>query len=82
MQVVIANSNFERLGLIENASIIWASRYYVCGDFEISVIATKDNLDLIQNGKYVIRDDCINVGVIEDYITSPLCRHLAAAMRF
>lgn len=68
MEIVIADENFVRLGVIDNASVIWASRYYKCGDFEINMSATKDNLNYIENGYYVIRDDDEdNVGVIEDY---------------
>lgn len=69
MDIVIANKNFERLGLIDNASVIWTSRYYKSGDFEIDVSATQDNLDLIKSGKYVVRDDDNdNIGVIEDVL--------------
>lgn len=68
MNVVIVNRNFERLGLIENAKVIWASRYYKCGDFELYMPATERNIDLISRGYYVVRDeDTDNVGVIEDY---------------
>lgn len=71
MDIIIANENFERLGMIENASVIWASRYYKTGDFELNMTASKDNLDMIMNGKYVIRDDDDdNIGVIEDYVIS------------
>lgn len=67
MEIIIADKNFIRLGLIENAVVIWASRYYKTGDFEIQVSATNDNIDLIKQGKYVIRDDDEdNIGVIED----------------
>lgn len=69
MEVIIANSNFERIGMIDNASVIWASRYYESGDFELYMAATQDHLDLINQGSYVIRDDDEdNIGVIEDYV--------------
>lgn len=67
MELVIVNKDFERLGVIENASVIWTSRYYKCGDFEFKVGATEYNLDLINQGYYVVRDDDEdNTGVIED----------------
>lgn len=67
MQIVIADSEFQRLGLIENANVIWTSRYYKTGDFELYMPATADNLALIEQGKYVINDDDEdNIGVIED----------------
>lgn len=69
MEIIIANNNFERLGMIENASVIWATRYYKSGDFELYMPATQNHLDLINQGSYVIRDDDEdNVGVIEDYV--------------
>lgn len=67
MELVIVNKEFERMGLIENASVIWATRYYKCGDFEFQTGATKYNLDLIKNGYYVVyEEDEDNVGIIED----------------
>lgn len=66
MQVIIANKNFERIGLIENASVIWTSRYYKTGDFELYMSVNEYNLSLILSGYYVIRDDDQdNIGVIE-----------------
>lgn len=69
MELIIANKNFERIGMIENAQIIWSTRYYKSGDFEIYVSATQENLELITSGFYVIRDDKEknNIGVIENY---------------
>ena len=67
MEVIIANKDFERIGMIENASVIWVTRYYKSGDFELYMSATQDHLDLINQGSYVIRDDDKdNIGVIED----------------
>lgn len=67
MELVIVNRSFERIGLIENASVIWATRYYKCGDFEFQTGATEYNLDLIRQGYYVVyEEDEDNVGVIED----------------
>lgn len=71
MELVIVNNDFERLGLIENASVIWATRYYKCGDFEFQVGATEYNLDLIKQGYYVVyEEDEDNVGIIEDIFLS------------
>ncbi len=68
MDVIIENENFERLGLIENAELIWATRYYKSGDFELHTTVTDYYLSLIKSGLYVVRDDDEdNVGIIEDY---------------
>lgn len=68
MTIVFLTKNFERVGMIENAQVIWTSRYYKCGDFQIDVPATTDNLNLLMNCYFVARDDYEdNIGVIEDY---------------
>ena len=48
MDVIIENENFERLGLIENAELIWATRYYKSGDFELHTSVTEYYLSLIK----------------------------------
>jgi len=66
MEVIVVNKNFERLGIIDNASVIWSSRYYKTGEFELYMALTQDKLDLILNGYYIVRDDDEdNIGVIE-----------------
>lgn len=68
MEIVIANESFERIGIIDNAEVIWTTRYYKTGDFEMSMAVTEDRLNLIKNGFYVIKDDDEdNIGVIEDF---------------
>ena len=68
MNIIVMNKNFERIGLIENASVIWATRYYQCGDFELYMSATEAHISLISDGYYVVRDeDKDNIGVIEDF---------------
>ena len=68
MEIVFANRNFERLGNVDNAKIIWTSRYYKCGDFQIIIPARDDYLDLLEQSYWIIRDDDEdNIGVIEDY---------------
>ena len=67
MDIVLARKDFTRLGLIENANIIWTSRYYKTGDFQIIIPATDDNIALVNESYWVIRDDDEdNIGIIED----------------
>lgn len=64
---IILNTNFERIGMIDDySSLIWTSRYYQCGDFEIVVPIDSAHIDLLQKDFYVVRDDDENVGIIED----------------
>lgn len=67
MDIVLAKKDFTRLGVIENANVIWASRYYKAGDFQIIIPATEDNIALVNESYWVIRDDDEdNIGIIED----------------
>lgn len=72
MEIVAVTKEFERVGVIENATIIWSSRYYKNGDFEIHCTANEKNLSLLEQAFYIVRDDDKdNACVIEDYqITS------------
>ena len=64
---VVMNTNFERLAVIDDYnSLIWASRYYACGDFELCVDVNEQNMSLFMKDYYVVRDDDENVGIIED----------------
>lgn len=66
MQIIICDTNFIRLGMIETASVIWCSRYYKCGDFEIHASTDQYNINLLQKDYYVIRDDDDYTGIIEN----------------
>ena len=69
MKIVLVKRNFERLGLIENANVIWTSRYYKCGDFQIIMPARADYLRLLEESYYIVNDDDKdNIGVIENYV--------------
>lgn len=64
---VIMNTDFERLAVIDDYnSLIWASRYYTSGDFELCVDVNDKNMQLFVKDYYVVRDDDENVGIIED----------------
>lgn len=49
--------NFKIQGICDNyKSIIWTSRYYVAGDFELYLPATDANILLLKEDRYVVRD--------------------------
>lgn len=57
MDIYVLNSNFERVGIIDNyTSIIWTTRYYTTGDFELYIAADAETIDLIKNNAYLVRD--------------------------
>ena len=67
ISLIILNKKFERIGELEDySSLIWASRYYKCGDFEVVVPIDEYHLNLLQSGYYVMREDDDYVGIIED----------------
>ena len=67
MEIVLVNENLERLGIIDNASVIWNDRYYESGEFELYLPITEYDLELIEQSLYIVRDDdTYNIGVIQD----------------
>lgn len=67
MDIILVNQDFERLGIIDNASVIWNDRYYENGEFEIYFPIIDSSLELLTQSFYVVRDDDENnVGVIQD----------------
>lgn len=67
IEVIIKDTNFQALGIIDNASsIIWRKKYYETGQFEIEIMANLDNAKLLKKDYYVFREDDDSVGIIED----------------
>ena len=66
---VVMNSSFQRLAAIDYyTSFIWSTRYYSCGDFELCVDVTKENINLFQKDYYIVREDDEHIGIIEDIV--------------
>lgn len=65
--VEIRGSDTEVIGIVDTAqSIIWHSKYFGVGDFEIYVHATPEMIALLEAGNYVTRPDDLEVGIIEN----------------
>lgn len=63
---IVADTNFIKLGCIDDyISLIWTTRYYEHGDFQIEVPITKENVEMLAIGNYILRNDDDNVGIIE-----------------
>lgn len=61
MDIYTLNSDFEITGVIDSySSVIWTTRYYEAGDFELYFAADKNILNLIQNNDYLVRDKDMN----------------------
>ena len=56
IEINVLNKNLERIGIIDSyKSVIWANRYRELGDCELYLGV--ENLDLLQIGNYLARDD-------------------------
>lgn len=63
---VVMDQNFNRIGVIDSyKSLIWTTRYYVHGDFEITIGVSPQIIQLLAVGNYIARDDDDNIGIIE-----------------
>lgn len=57
MDIYVLNDKFEIVDLIDGyTSVIWTTRYYTPGDFELYVAADTRILNLIKNNNYLVRD--------------------------
>lgn len=69
MDLWIYDENFKRLGVVDTAeSIIWANRFRQCGDFEIYIPASAEMLELLQEDRFVGREDDDMVCIIEKVV--------------
>lgn len=63
---IVMDTSYNRIGCIDDyISLIWTTRYYEHGDFQIQVPITQDNVTMLALGNYILRDDDDNVGIIE-----------------
>ncbi len=61
MVVYILDSNFDVIDCIEDyISLIWTTRYSKRGDFEIMVKASRENVQKLRKGRYLVREYDIN----------------------
>lgn len=57
MNIYVLDSNLSVLGIIDTySSVIWTTRYFNFGDFELCVSPTSENLTLLAQGNYLVRD--------------------------
>ena len=66
MYIYVLNKELKRIGLIDNyVSIIWTTRYYEAGDFELYVPITDEFIDLLQMGYYLQTNNSDRTMIIE-----------------
>lgn len=73
MDIYVLNSNYEKIGVIDSfQSVIWTTRYFMPGDFEIYIPADRQLLNLLQIDNMLVRDkditgdECRNVMLIRN----------------
>ena len=63
MDIYVLNNTFDIVGIIDAyTSVIWTTRYYTSGDFELYTAADRQTLKLIKNNNYLVRDKDMNNG--------------------
>lgn len=67
MNLYVINKSFEVVDIIDTyTSLIWTTRYYDCGDFELYVSANKKLIDILRQDYFIVREnDLVNAMVIE-----------------
>ncbi len=57
VDIYVLNRNFERVGVCDSySSVLWITRYFSPGDFELYLPATNDNISLLKEDFYCVRD--------------------------
>lgn len=68
MDIYVLNKSFEKVGVIDDyKSIIWTTRYYSAGDFELYIRATEEMFKLLQVDYYLQRIDDEKLMIIENF---------------
>lgn len=66
MDIYVLNQSFVPIAVIDTyKSLIWTSKYFTCGDFELYLPATAELVSCLQKDNFVIKDGCDTVMVIE-----------------
>lgn len=61
MDIYVLNRDFEVVGICDDyESIIWTTRYFTIGDFELYLPATTENINLLRDDLYLVREKDIS----------------------
>lgn len=67
MNIYVLDQSFEIIAIIdEYESIIWTTRYFTYGDFELYLSAENDLMNLLQIGNYLVRDKDVNGAIYQN----------------
>lgn len=83
---ILMDNNFNKIMLLENyKSLIWTTRYYDHGDFQLTIPFDPEVVQYCQCTYYIVRTDDDNVGIIENIdarITETNERYVVLSGRF
>lgn len=66
MYIYVLDNELNRIGLIDNfVSLIWTTRYYSYGDFELYVPINNELIEILQIGRYLQTTESDTVMIIE-----------------
>ena len=66
MELRIYDLDLNRIGVVENFnSLIWTRKYFESGTFEMHAPLTESNINLLVNERLIVKDDSVEVGIIE-----------------
>lgn len=69
MDYYLLNTSLEIVNILETyKSVIWTTRYYTSGDFELYIPATQDMINLIKKDYYIVRSDDLTQAMIVENI--------------
>lgn len=58
MEIYVLDRLYNQVGIIDGfTSFIWAKRYIQFGDCELYISATRENIDLLKRGNFILRSD-------------------------
>ena len=71
MQFLLLDKEFKSVKTIDTfVSAIWTERYSECGDFELQLLASKENVDDFKEGYYLYNKDSEYLMVVESIKTT------------
>lgn len=76
MNIYVLDTSFQVVAVLDNySSVIWTTRFYTYGDFELCVPASEKMLNTLKAGRYLVRDFDM-VGNVYSHVMTIYDRHI------
>lgn len=70
MNIYVLDTSFNIVSVIDSfSSVIWTTRYFTFGDFELCVPASEKMLNTLKAGRYLVRDFDMSDGICQNVMT-------------